>query len=134
VNLNELNSVQAEAVEYVDSPLLIFAGAGSGKTRVLAYKIAYLIDDKGLSPDSILAVTFTNKAAKEMRNRVDALLGQREKDRGKTAVADRTLPPGGNVHVGTFHSICARILRRKSSAWVIGRILSSMTRMISSAC
>ncbi len=113
MNLNELNSVQTEAVEYMDSPVLIFAGAGSGKTRVLTYKIAYLIEDKGLSPDSILAVTFTNKAAKEMRNRVDTLLNQREKDRGKTAAVDRTLLPDGNVHVGTFHSICARILRRE---------------------
>ncbi|UCH63106.1 MAG: UvrD-helicase domain-containing protein [Fidelibacterota bacterium] len=97
----------------MDSPVLIFAGAGSGKTRVLAYKIAYLIEEKGLSPGNILAVTFTNKAANEMRNRVDTLLNHREKDRREAAAVDRALLPDGNVHVGTFHSICARILRRE---------------------
>ncbi len=119
MNLNELNPVQVEAVEYVDSPVLIFAGAGSGKTRVLAYKIVYLIEEKGLPPGNILAVTFTNKAAREMRSRVNALLHKRGKSRGKTAVPDWTYLPGGsnNAHVGTFHSVCARILR-----WEIQRL------------
>lgn len=115
MNLNDLNPVQAEAVEYVDSPVLIFAGAGSGKTRVITYKIAYLIEDQGLSPAYILAVTFTNKAAREMRSRVDTLLYGRRKGKGKAAVPDRGGLPGEitDVHVGTFHSICARILRRE---------------------
>ncbi len=102
-----------EAVKYVDSPVLIFAGAGSGKTRVLAYKIAYLIKEKGLSPEHILAVTFTNKAAREMRSRIDGLLRQR-KSRSK-ASSGRTAVPGDGcgVHVGTFHSSCAHILRHE---------------------
>ncbi|UCD38163.1 MAG: UvrD-helicase domain-containing protein [Fidelibacterota bacterium] len=115
MKLDGLNPVQTEAVEYVDSPVLIFAGAGSGKTRVLSYKIAYLINKKGIPPNNILAVTFTNKAAKEMRGRVEALLRPRGKSRGKAQQVDRTSLPGGttNVHVGTFHSICARILRQE---------------------
>lgn len=115
MNLSALNPIQAEAVEYVDSPVLIFAGAGSGKTRVLTYKIAYLIEEQELPPANILAVTFTNKAAREMRSRVDTLLYGRGKGRGSTAARDRTSLPGGtdDVHVGTFHSICARILRQE---------------------
>ncbi len=95
MNLDNLNPNQRKAVEAFGSPVLIFAGAGSGKTRVLTYKIAYLIKKAGLSPDKILAVTFTNKAAQEMKERVSQLL---DVDIQK-------------MNVGTFHSICARILR-----------------------
>ncbi|MFH1454260.1 MAG: UvrD-helicase domain-containing protein [Armatimonadota bacterium] len=91
----QLNDKQSEAVLYKDSPLLILAGAGSGKTRVLTYKMAYLISECGFSPDSILGVTFTNKAANEMKDRVARLLGTRRP-----------------LWVSTFHSACVRILRR----------------------
>ncbi|HSD63362.1 MAG TPA: UvrD-helicase domain-containing protein, partial [Ignavibacteriaceae bacterium] len=97
VNLKELNKDQKSAVEYDDGPQMIVAGAGSGKTRVLTYKIAYLID-KGYSPDSILALTFTNKAANEMKERIKGLIGSK---------AD-------SLWMGTFHSIFARILRIES--------------------
>ena len=90
-----LNDVQKQAVEAVDKPILIFAGAGTGKTRVLTQKIAYLITEKGYNPDEILAVTFTNKAAEEMRTRVQSLLGKKSM----------------SLNIGTFHSICARLLR-----------------------
>jgi DNA helicase-2/ATP-dependent DNA helicase PcrA len=92
-----LNSIQKTAVEAIDRPVLIFAGAGSGKTRVLTHKIAYLIETGGYDPASILAVTFTNKAADEMRSRVEKLLHT------------KTLP----LQIGTFHSICARLLRKE---------------------
>ena len=91
-----LNPPQQEAVFHTEGPLLILAGAGSGKTRVLTHRIAYLIADKGVNPFNILAITFTNKAAQEMRERVDKLTG-----------AD-----GMSVWVATFHSTCVRILRR----------------------
>jgi len=106
MNLKEsLNPDQFEAAEHIDGPLLILAGAGSGKTRVLTYRIARLIDDVGLDPDQILALTFTNKAAKEMRERIDALLG------------------GGRAPnwVGTFHAISARILRREAENFGLDR-------------
>ncbi|MDQ2880177.1 MAG: DNA helicase PcrA [Actinomycetota bacterium] len=93
-----LNSQQRAAVEHVGSPLLIIAGAGSGKTRVLAHRIAYLLDQRGVTPGQVLAITFTNKAAAEMRQRVTALVGRR------AAV----------MWVSTFHSMCVRILRRES--------------------
>ncbi len=99
--LSSLNPPQLEAVTHPGGPLLVLAGAGSGKTRVLAYRIAYLIRERGISPSRILAVTFTNKAAHEMRERVDALLGG--------AVARP-------VWVGTFHAICSRILRADGEA------------------
>jgi DNA helicase II / ATP-dependent DNA helicase PcrA len=91
-----LNPVQAEAVTHTDGPLLIVAGAGSGKTRVLTHRIAHLIRDHGISPFEILAITFTNKAADEMKTRVGALVG----------------PVAEKMWVSTFHSACVRILRR----------------------
>ncbi|MFB1050577.1 DNA helicase PcrA [Paraliobacillus sp. JSM ZJ581] len=94
--LKGLNDKQQEAVRKTDGPLLIMAGAGSGKTRVLTHRIAYLLDEKDISPRSILAITFTNKAAREMKDRVARLVG---------AEADK-------IWVSTFHSMCVRILRR----------------------
>jgi DNA helicase-2/ATP-dependent DNA helicase PcrA len=94
-----LNPVQAEAVAHAGGPLLIVAGAGSGKTRVLTHRIAWLIAEQGLSPFEILAITFTNKAAQEMRERVEALVG----------------PVARRMWVSTFHAACVRILRRDAS-------------------
>ena len=91
-----LNKEQLEAVQHVEGPLLILAGAGSGKTRVLTHRMAYLMDKAGVNPWNILALTFTNKAASEMRERVDQLIGYGSE----------------NIWVSTFHSTCVRILRR----------------------
>ncbi len=99
--LKNLNDAQKEAVLYLDGPLLIVAGAGSGKTKVLTSRIANIIKEKKAFPNQILAVTFTNKAAKEMQNRVSKILGS-------TAV--------GLSWLGTFHSICAKLLRKHASA------------------
>ncbi len=93
--LDDLNPEQRRAVEYIQGPLLILAGAGSGKTRVLTYKIAYLLEKSYVRPWEVLAVTFTNKAAGEMRHRVEKLLHA----------------PTAGMWIGTFHSLCARILR-----------------------
>ncbi len=99
--LKNLNNSQKEAVMYLEGPLLIVAGAGTGKTRVLTSRIANIINQKKAYPNQILAVTFTNKAAKEMQTRVSKILGS-------TAV--------GLSWLGTFHSICAKLLRKHASA------------------
>ena len=95
VFLDSLNERQKEAVTHVDGPLLIIAGAGSGKTRVLTYRVAYLISECGIRPDQILAVTFTNKAAQEMKERIIDLIGN----------------VGKWIWISTFHSCCVQILR-----------------------
>ena len=94
--LKGLNEKQYEAVKTINGPCLVIAGAGSGKTKVLTHKIAYLLEEKGLKPWDILAITFTNKAANEMKERIENLIGNGIND----------------MWVGTFHSICVRILRR----------------------
>lgn len=102
--LDGLNTAQAEAVQTVDGPLLILAGAGSGKTKTLTHRIAYLISEQSIWPNEILAVTFTNKAAKEMRERLGVLLGQDS--------SQRSFMPW----MGTFHGICVRLLRIEGHA------------------
>ncbi|CUN88101.1 ATP-dependent DNA helicase pcrA [Turicibacter sanguinis] len=94
--LDKMNPQQKEAILTTEGPLLVMAGAGSGKTRVLTHRIAYLMSEKQVSPYNILAITFTNKAAREMKERVEKLIGERGKD----------------VWISTFHSMCVRILRR----------------------
>ena len=103
--LNKLNPQQRKAVTAADGPVLVVAGPGSGKTRVLTQRIAYLIAHEGIRPWQILAVTFTNKAAKEMDARVKAMLNEQATD---------------GIMLGTFHSICARILRRESDHLPLG--------------
>jgi len=103
--VRNLNPEQARAVETTDGPVLILAGAGSGKTRVLAHRVAWLVGVKGVRPWQILAVTFTNRAAAELRERIIALVGE----------------AGRDVQAGTFHAICARVLRRDGEAIGIDR-------------
>src|SRR5882724_676805 len=93
--LDRMNEAQLAAVTAAPGPVLVLAGAGSGKTRVLVHRVAWLIAEEGASPNSILAVTFTNKAAGEMRGRIEALLGT----------------PGGALWIGTFHGLAHRLLR-----------------------
>src|SRR5438132_9481737 len=96
-----LNTEQLHAVESSEGPVLILAGAGSGKTRVITYRVAHLIEDRGVRPEQILAVTFTNKAADQMKFRVRNLL---------------RAPRSGDPLISTFHSLCVRILRREIEA------------------
>src|SRR6185436_1824713 len=103
--LDTLNPEQREAVLHLRGPLLILAGAGSGKTRVITSRIAYLVGDGHAAPHEVLAVTFTNKAAEEMRARVESLLG-----------SDVT-----GMWVSTFHALCARLLRREAPAIGLSR-------------
>ena len=99
MDLSGLNPAQFEAVTLPAGPVLVIAGAGSGKTRVLTHRLAYLVAELGASPFEILAITFTNKAAGEMRDRVAQLVG----------------PVGHRMWVSTFHAACSRILRREAS-------------------
>ncbi|WP_078433571.1 DNA helicase PcrA [Metabacillus halosaccharovorans] len=103
-----LNDMQQKAVKTTDGPLLIMAGAGSGKTRVLTHRIAYLMTEKQIAPWNILAITFTNKAAREMRERIQGILGS----------------GGDDIWISTFHSMCVRILRRDSDRMGINRNFS----------
>ena len=103
-----LNPEQLRAVLQTEGAVLILAGAGSGKTKTLTHRIAYLIEEKRINPERILAVTFTNKAAGEMRERIAKLLAKSEAAEYGAVV----LPP----HIGTFHNICAKILRREIEA------------------
>ena len=99
--LKNLNKAQIKAVTHLEGPLLIVAGAGSGKTKVLTSRIAHIIKEKKAYPNQILAVTFTNKAAKEMQSRVSSILGS---------------SATGLSWLGTFHSTCAKLLRKHASA------------------
>ena len=97
MNLESLNPEQLKAVCHSDGPLMVVAGAGSGKTRVITYRIAHLIREKGIDPENILAITFTNKAAGEMRHRIGNMFNQ-----GETY-----------AWISTFHSFCLKLLRKQ---------------------
>ena len=94
--LTKLNNEQLEAVKHVEGPIMVFAGAGTGKTRTLTSRIIYMIEECHINPRNILAITFTNKATKEMKSRV----------------VDRLGVEGNSVSISTIHSLCSRILRR----------------------
>jgi DNA helicase-2/ATP-dependent DNA helicase PcrA len=122
--LNNLNKAQKEAVFYLDGPLLIVAGAGSGKTKVLTSRIAHIIKEKKAFPNQILSVTFTNKAAKEMQTRVSKMLGS---------------AATGLSWLGTFHSICAKILRKHATGAKLNSNFTiidtdDQTRLIKNIC
>ena len=122
--LNNLNESQKEAVSYISGPLLIVAGAGSGKTKVLTSRIAHILKQNKAFPNQILSVTFTNKAAREMHNRVSKILGNKEV---------------GLPWLGTFHSICAKILRRHAKAVNLNQNFTiidqdDQSRLIKSIC
>ena len=118
--LEGLNDQQKAAVQATEGPVLVLAGPGSGKTRVLTRRIAYLIEEKKIDPWHVLAVTFTNKAAKEMGDRVEELIG-----RHFPPPAEGRRRSLGGLTIGTFHSVCARVLRVEVEAagfqrnWVI---------------
>lgn len=105
IALSGLNEAQQEAVQAVRGPILVLAGPGSGKTRVLTHRVAFLAHEVGVDPHHILTVTFTNKAAREMKSRLDTLLG----------------PEVSRLTIGTFHAICARLLRREADALPVAR-------------
>jgi DNA helicase II / ATP-dependent DNA helicase PcrA len=115
--ISELNAEQAEAVLKTDGPILVLAGPGSGKTRALTHKIAYLMLEKKIHPDSILAVTFTNKAAKEMKARVEGIVNEFEAKYSP----DRKFPIKSPTWIGTFHSVCTRLLRIEAQHLDIGK-------------
>ena len=103
--LRELNDNQKEAIINLDGPCLIVAGAGSGKTKVLTTRVVHIIEEKKAWPNQVLCVTFTNKAAREMQNRIESLLKEKQTS---------SLP-----WLGTFHSVCAKILRRHAGCcWI----------------
>lgn len=104
----DLNPEQRRAMKATDGPVLILAGAGSGKTKTLTHRLAYLMHEKGIAPNNILAVTFTNKASQEMKERIAHLLEKMRAEGEKGAGFDGRLP-----HIGTFHNICAKILRQE---------------------